>query len=114
MRVTTPGQIRVHHYDRIPHYKALVHEALTTIWDPEAGLRIHLTSMTISVEGAGSLLLQYDDTEFATLLFGEKKTVPINAGGDITLPTDAILKATFTADTETDKAYVTAFGHEDP
>lgn len=31
MRVTTPGEIRVEHYDRDPHYVELPHGVLTTI-----------------------------------------------------------------------------------
>jgi len=114
MRITTPGQIYLHHYDRDPHYVELPHGELTTIWDPAAGLRIHLTSLMVSVAGAGVLVLQHGDTVFATMHFNEKKSVPVNAGGDITFPEDAVLKATFTADAGDVSGYVTAFGHEDP
>lgn len=70
--------------------------------------------MMMSVAGAGVLVLQHGDTVFATAHFNEKKSVPINAGGDIVLPKDAVLEATFTADAGDVSGYVTAFGHEDP
>ena len=114
MRITTPGEIHVYHYDRLPHYAELPHGVLTDIWDPAAGLRIHVTSMTVSVAGAGVLVLYHDATVFATLHFAEKKAWPIHSGGDVTLPTDAVLKGLFTADNATDSGYAVAFGHEDP
>ena len=105
-------QVAPEHYDREPYYAALPHGSLTDIWDPAAGMKIHATSVTVSVEGAGVMVLQHDATVFMTMHFAEKKTWPIHSGGDITLPTDAILKGTFTADNATDSGYVTAFGHE--
>jgi len=114
MRITTPGEIRIHHYDRDPHYAELPHRVLTTIWDPAARLRCHITSMTVSVAGAGVLVLQHDATVFATMHFAEKKAWPIHSGGDVMLPVDAVLKGTFTADNALDAGYATAFGHEDP
>ncbi|MBA7589037.1 hypothetical protein ES708_31110 [subsurface metagenome] len=114
MRVSTPGEIRLHHYDRDPHYVELPHGELTTIWDPEAGLRIHVTSMTVSVAGAGVMILYHDDTVFATLHFEEKKAWPLHSGGDVTFPVDAVLSGRFTADVGEVSGYVTAFGHEDP
>lgn len=114
MRISTPGEIQVEHYERLPHYAALPHGVLTDIWDPAAGMRIHATSMTVSVEGAGVMVLQHDTTVFATMHFEKKMTVPLHSGGDVTLPADAVLKATFTADNATDSGYATAYGHEDP
>lgn len=100
------------HYERTPHYAALPHGALTDIWDPGAGASMHVTSMTVSVEGAGVLVLYHDANVFLTPHFAEKKAWPIHSGGDITFPVDAVLKGLFTADNATDPGYTTAFGHE--
>jgi len=125
MRISNPGvttivtqataanlQVAPEHLDRLPHYAELPHGVLTDVWDPAAGYSIHVTSMTVSVEGVGLLVLQHGATVFMTMHFNEKKTVPIHSGGDITFPVDAILRGTFTADNATDSGYATAFGHE--
>ncbi|MBA7564518.1 hypothetical protein ES708_06181 [subsurface metagenome] len=104
--------VRPYEYERIPHYAALPHGSLTDIWDPAAGVTTHVTSMTVSVEGAGVLVLYHDANVFLTLHFAEKKAWPIHSGGDITFPVNAVLKGLFTADNATDSGYATAFGHE--
>jgi len=100
------------HPERTPHYAALPHGVLTTVWTPEGGYGIHVTSLMIGVEGAGVLEIFHDATLFMTMPFSEKRNVPMGMGGDLTFDADVVLKATFTADNATDSGFITAVGHE--
>jgi len=108
----TPAVQEVHQHSDTYKYKALPHDTLTVVWDPAAGNTLHLSSLILSVEDAGTLTLYEDAAIIHVFLIKEKKTVPIPLGIRAKLSKDGVLQAKFVGDAGAPASYITAVGHE--